>query len=359
MADILDGPSQHSTGGFQGAPVSKFFTGASIVGHVALHVPLFASFRNFLHCNLSRVLENGQWWRLVASKLIFIDTKDAIFCLILLYQFRIFERRYGSRNFSSQLLATSFFTTFIELLIALGLSSISEKPYPLGSLALGPFCLVLPLFINYFNEIPVLRSSGAGSLTSSISSKSMFYIIGAQVAFSSTENASVFVASIIAGFLVRKNFLWAKQWIRVPKIVASVTDKLFGWLVNTEAPSTSELLGATLEIQRTQTAELMEQRMIRQQQNMFEERNRRVNRVGQGFQEQLVNNHQFFQRQMPNIGAGGEAIGGNAPAEPLEQNVQTLVDMGFPRERVVAALRQCGNDIQSATLVLLRGDRGI
>ena len=204
MADILDGPSQHSTGGFQGAPVSKFLTGASIVGHVALHVPLFASFRNFLHCNLSRktidfthighnavgyvrtvtnfrttacnrpwiltyvwnlllkgVSENGQWWRLVTSKLIFIDTKDAIFCLILLYQFRyvwtvvlfsttcifqccslvitrIFERRYGSRNFSSQLLATSFFTTFIELLIALGLSSISEKPYPLGSLALGP-----------------------------------------------------------------------------------------------------------------------------------------------------------------------------------------------------------------------------
>ena len=87
------------------------------------------------------------------------------------------------------------------------------------------FCLVLPLFVNYFNEIPVLRSSGAGSLTSSISSKSMFYIIGAQVAFSSTENASVFVASIIAGFLVRKNFLWARQWIRVPKIVASVTDK--------------------------------------------------------------------------------------------------------------------------------------
>ena len=42
--------------------------------------------------------------------------------------------------------------------------------------------------------------------------------------------------------------------------------RLFGWLVNTEAPSTSELLGATLEIQRTQTAELMEQRMIRQQQ---------------------------------------------------------------------------------------------
>ena len=45
--------------------------------------------------------------------------------------------------------------------------------------------------------------------------------------------------------------------------------RLFGWLVNTEAPSTSELLGATLEIQRTQTAELMEQRMIRQQQVMI------------------------------------------------------------------------------------------
>lgn len=58
MADLFDGPSQHTTGGFHGAPVTKFITGASIVGHVALNVPMFASLKNVLHCNLTRKIES-------------------------------------------------------------------------------------------------------------------------------------------------------------------------------------------------------------------------------------------------------------------------------------------------------------
>ena len=49
------------------------------------------------------------------------------------------------------------------------------------------------------------------------------------------------------------------------------TYRLFGWMVRSGEPSSkSELLGATLEIQRTQAAELMEQRMMRQQQVIFQ-----------------------------------------------------------------------------------------
>ena len=54
MAELIEGSSQHTTGGFHGAPVTKFVTGASIVGHVALHVPMFASMKNALHRNLTR-----------------------------------------------------------------------------------------------------------------------------------------------------------------------------------------------------------------------------------------------------------------------------------------------------------------
>ena len=54
-----------------------------------------------------------------------------------------------------------------------------------------------------------------------------------------------------------------------PKTIIS-TYRLFGWMVRSGEPSSkSELLGATLEIQRTQAAELMEQRMMRQQQVRF------------------------------------------------------------------------------------------
>ena len=42
-------------------------------------------------------------------------------------------------------------------------------------------------------------------------------------------------------------------------------------------------------------------------------------------------------------------------SEPSEENVQMLVDMGFGRDRVMQALRQTGNDVQSATAILLQG----
>ena len=42
-------------------------------------------------------------------------------------------------------------------------------------------------------------------------------------------------------------------------------------------------------------------------------------------------------------------------SDPSDQNIQTLMDMGFSRDRVVAALRQTEDDVQSATAILLQG----
>ena len=39
---------------------------------------------------------------------------------------------------------------------------------------------------------------------------------------------------------------------------------------------------------------------------------------------------------------------------PSEQNIRLLMDMGFTRERVEAALRQTNNDMQMATTILLQ-----
>lgn len=47
--------------------------------------------------------------------------------------------------------------------------------------------------------------------------------------------------------------------------------------------------------------------------------------------------------------------GGNAGAlpEPTAENIETLTNMGFTRDRVVEALRVCRNDINQATNHLL------
>jgi hypothetical protein len=41
-----------------------------------------------------------QVWRLITSKVAFLDTKDLICGALLIYYFRIFERKYGSTKFA-------------------------------------------------------------------------------------------------------------------------------------------------------------------------------------------------------------------------------------------------------------------
>ena len=87
------------------------------------------------------------------------------------------------------------------------------------------FGAILPLFVNYFFEIPSLSNLNMFS----ISSKSMFYLIGGQVALSSTNHSIVFVASLLAGLWMRNNLFMVKRWIRVPILLASLTDRYGHW----------------------------------------------------------------------------------------------------------------------------------
>ena len=51
-------------------------------------------------------------------------------------------------------------------------------------------------------------------------------------------------------------------------------------------------------------------------------------------------------------------ISGAQPAqpapEPTEANITLLIDMGFPRQQAIDALREAHNDLQTATAILLR-----
>ncbi|KAJ7378265.1 Ubiquitin-associated domain-containing protein 2 [Desmophyllum pertusum] len=127
-------------------------------------------------------------------------------------------------------------------------------------------------------------------------------------------------------------------------------------------------MGATLEIQRVQQMEHYEQQTLRAR--MGHLRNRDPPRVGQGYADVLV----------PPAGGGGWLWGGgpannlpppvndwqgrhpdvdnaNIPQQPTvevsEEQVQTLVEMGFSRLAVLHALTTSNNDITVATNILL------
>ena len=66
----------------------------------------------------------------------------------------------------------------------------------------------------------------------------------------------------ISGLLYHNHVLWVDQWLQVPSVVASVTHKLVGGVFATAPPpNLNQPMGATLEIQRAQHIEQLEQQM--------------------------------------------------------------------------------------------------
>jgi len=107
-------------------------------------------------------------------------------------------------------------------------------------------------------------------------------------------------------------------------------------------------MGATLELQRQEQTDLLEQQYYYNRTQEFRQQR------GQGYSERLVDDGMnadgilgYFlrQRQRP---AAAENL------EPSQENIQILVDMGFEHARAVEALRSSSNDLETATSILLR-----
>ncbi|TFK14451.1 disintegrin and metalloproteinase domain-containing protein 17 [Platysternon megacephalum] len=78
---------------------------------------LFQHYQKFFTYNLQAVKEDFQIWRLVFGRTVCLDLKDTFCSSLLIYNFRIFERRYGSRKFSSFLLGSWMLSALFDLLL--------------------------------------------------------------------------------------------------------------------------------------------------------------------------------------------------------------------------------------------------
>ncbi len=93
------------------SPICKCLVGWICAAHVALrYVPMFREAQKYVVCKVP----GSAAYRLLTSKLCFVDTKDAVLAALLIYYFRTFERRYGSSRFVSFLAASFVFSAVIE-----------------------------------------------------------------------------------------------------------------------------------------------------------------------------------------------------------------------------------------------------
>lgn len=364
----------HGTTGFYKAPTSKGILTATLLSSFALNFP-FQQYRHFFWYSPHMIIDKQQLWRIFTSKLAYLDLKDMCCCSILIYYFRIFERRYGSRKFVSYLLATAVLSTVLELSVMYLFQRLEIKLQPLPS---GPLGMLYPLFIPYYFEVPRVVFGHIFGIP--MTGKSFHYIIGLQIASGSKESVLVAVCGLISGILWKVNFLKIQSF-KIPNFIAN----LFGCTIQKllESSPPKDLLkpmGATREIQRQEQIEQMEQQMLWQsfqqqrqpQQNGWFNLNRQQNN-GPGIFSNGLNNSPGIFGNRQNGGPGifgneeneGQGIFGNGlrqrghntenlPVDVSEDQVQQLIDMGFNEERVRYALQVSNNDISSATTVLLQ-----
>lgn len=341
MATIL---SQYSTTGFYAAPVSKGLMGCMFLTCTALNVPLLAHLRKYLICRLPEALLHGEVWRIASTKLSFVDTKDLVCGSLLIYYFRVFERRYGSHKFACCLVATQFLTTLLEVLAVIVLQASSLDLHTGGLLPPGPYGVIFPWFVAYLFDIP--RVAQTRILGVPITGKTLTYLLGLQVCSTSPATAISALCGLAAGVIYRYNLLWIRCVPWIPNWLARAAKASVGRLLASTVPGVGAA-GATLELQRQEQIEVWEQQMMMNRARDMHTRNRppQANGGVAPFMQNLMG-------RRGNINNPVDIGGGPPPAS--EEAIRALVEMGFERERVISALQTCNNDVNTATHLLLQ-----
>ncbi|KAI4905314.1 hypothetical protein NFI96_031946 [Prochilodus magdalenae] len=305
-------------------------------------------------------------WRLVSGRLICLDVKDTFCSSLLIYNFRIFERRFGSHKFASFLFGTWILSGILDFLLTEILQfcfDLQVDVLPAGFIKtcicnqfmqLGP---VFALFVPFFYSIPRVQVTQLLGYIS-ITNKSLVYIVGLQLLTSSTYMWVVALSGLLSGLLYYNNVLAVQRFVVVPRWLARccslILEPLFsGMEPRAEAPVG---MGATLDIQRQQRMDMLDQQLLLSQLAQFR-RNAQQQQEGG-----LLNWNRFFPglrhrgQNRPHVQPHPQQPPQPHPLDTpvAEEQVARLMEMGFSRVDAQEALRASNNDINMATNFLLQ-----
>ncbi|XP_046764073.1 ubiquitin-associated domain-containing protein 2 isoform X5 [Gallus gallus] len=248
---------------FNKAPLSKSLLLVPSAISILLTL-LFQHYQKFFAYNLQAIKEDFQIWRLVCGRVICLDLKDTFCSSLLIYNFRIFERRYGSRKFSSFLLGAWTLSALFDLLLveaAQYVFGITINSLPSGFL--GP---VFALFVPFYCSIPRVQVTQVLGYFS-ITNKTLVYILGLQLLTSGSYIWILALSGLISGICYNSSILKVHRILCVPSWVA----KIFSWTLEpifSSAEPTNEIrvgMGATVDIQRQQRMELLDRQIMMSQ----------------------------------------------------------------------------------------------
>lgn len=275
---------------------------------------------------------NGELWRFITSQMGFASIPQTIVGLILVYQFRQFERQMGPRKFGAFLVAVTLIAMSVLLAFCVAIGSFvpSQGPYffiysifPLfHSKLLRAACLCASQMIantlddvwgvNGAEYIPKLYPTRLSVFGMGFSEKSWTYLLGLQLLFSDGFNSLIpGLSGFLAGMLYLHDALNIQSF-RLPKALEPV----FSFLGQIVDPPV---------------------------------------RIAQEAQRRAIDQGQL-QAALAGFGPGLDDYREPAPvAPPSEADIEMLMSMGFERDRVVRALQQSRNNVEAAANILLSG----
>ncbi|XP_073651150.1 ubiquitin-associated domain-containing protein 2, partial [Tursiops truncatus] len=327
--------------------------------------------QRFFVYDLQAVKDDFQIWRLICGRIICLDLKDTFCSSLLIYNFRIFERRYGSRKFASFLLGSWVLSAVGDFIL------VEAVRYSFGitaarNLPSGFLAPVFALFVPFYCSIPRVQVAHIlGPL--SITNKTLIYILGLQFGVViyikrskevlQNKNVKLFtsgsyiwivaISGLISGLCYNSKMLQVHEVLCVPSWMAKFCSWTLEPIFSSSEP-TSEArigMGATVDIQRQQRMELLDRQLMLSQ--FAQVRRQRQQQGG------MINWNRLFpplrQRRNVNYQDGRQSEQqASPPLEVSEEQVARLMEMGFSRGDALEALRASNNDLNVATNFLLQ-----
>uniref|UniRef100_A0A3P8UWM4 UBA domain containing 2 n=1 Tax=Cynoglossus semilaevis TaxID=244447 RepID=A0A3P8UWM4_CYNSE len=313
--------------GFYKAPLSKGLL--LVLSGLTVMLTLLPQYQQLFVYNLRAVKNQHQVWRLLCGRLVCLDVKDSFCSSLLIYNFRIFERSFGTRKFASYLFGTWCLSALVDFLLAQSFLFIFDhevEELPTGLLA-PIFSLFVPFYLS-IPRIPITQVLGQIHITN----KSLVYIVGLQV-------------KGLCG-LFYSNVLHLQKFLFVPAWLARIGRCTLEPIFSSSQPTNETPLGmgATLDIQRQQRMDLLDQQLMLAQYNETRRNSRQQHQAG------LLQ----WTRLFPSLRHRGQNRFPTQPHPQVQTQVARLVEMGFSRIDALEALRASNNDINMATNFLLQ-----
>ncbi|KAM6916154.1 ubiquitin-associated domain-containing protein 2 [Xenentodon cancila] len=344
--------------GLYKAPLSKSLL--LVLSGLTVMLTLLPQYQDVFAYNLQAGVHQHRVWRLLCGRLVCLDLKDSFCSSLLIYNFRIFERRFGTRKFASFLLGTWCLSALMDFLLVCVFQHLFD--YEVEELPAGLLAPVFSLFVPFYLSIPrmpVTQILGHIHITN----KSLVYIVGLQLLTSSPFMWLLALSGLISGALYHSNVLWLQKILFVPAWVSCIGRYILEPVFSSSQPSseTPVGMGATLDIQRQQRMDLLDQQLLLAQYNDARRNARHQPQAGLLQWSRLFPSLRHRGQNRPPVQPRPQAQTHQSTQPPLldnshvaEEQVARLVEMGFSRTDALEALRASNNDINMATNFLLQ-----